>query len=64
MAYVALDNGEVSNLSRKDFTVVSDDSGHLTLVIPRISLRVHSEESSDILVNFLLEVLETWEMLS
>jgi hypothetical protein len=64
MAHIVDNLGELGELTREDFTVVSDESGQLTLVIPRIALRVGNEESSDRLVDFLLEVVETWEMLS
>ena len=55
MAHVALENGEVSDLTREDFTVISnDDTGRFTLVIPRIAADVESERAADILVDLVL----------
>jgi hypothetical protein len=62
MAYVALENGEASELTRDDFTVVSDDeTGVVTLVIPRIAISVSSERWADWLVKDLIGSIDFYE---
>lgn len=64
MAYVALENSEVSALTREDFTVIAnEETGRYTLVIPRIAVELSCEAYCDGLAGWILEDIDISEKL-
>ena len=63
MAYISsFDDSETSTLVKEDFTaVVEEETGRVTLIIPRIAVVLSSETWADFLVKDIFDGIEFYE---